>query len=191
MESSWGLARIRTSMDVVRWVSIIVYRCHEVRAMKAILLAAFCVLFCLSAGEAKAGEEKIALDKLPKAVSEAVSKKFPKADLKDAVKETTDGKVTYEVTIKDGKTKIDVNLTDAGVITGYKKEVKLKDMPKAVSDAVAAKHPTGKAKTAEIVYTVKDSKDTLAFYEVFVEVDGKTIEVEVLEDGKLKPADKK
>ncbi|MEO2091672.1 MAG: PepSY-like domain-containing protein [Gemmataceae bacterium] len=145
----------------------------------------------LAVAGVRAEDEKVPLDKLPKAVVDAVKAKFPKADLQAAEKEKEDGKTKYEVTIKDGESKIDVDVTEDGIITGYEKEVALKDVPKVVSEAVAAKHPKGTAKSAEVVYTVKDGKDTLAYYEVTVEVDGKTHEVEVLPDGKLKPEVKK
>ena len=138
-----------------------------------------------------AGEEKIPLDNLPKAVVESVKKKFPKGEMKDAVKEVENGKTTYEVTVMEGEIKIDVNVKDDGVITGYEKSVALKDLPKIISDAVVAKYPKGTMKNAEMLYKVKDDKDTLEYYEVFVEVDGKTVEVYVLPNGKLKPADKK
>jgi len=101
-----------------------------------------------------AEDEKVALDKLPKAVVDAIKAKFPKAELKEAEKEKEDGKAKYEVTIKDGDIKIDVDVTEDGTITGYEKAVALKDVPKVVSDAIAAKHPKGTAKTAEVVYTV-------------------------------------
>src|SRR5205085_11412445 len=42
-------------------------------------------------------EEKVPLDKLPKAVTEAVKKKFPRAELVSAEKEKQDGKTVYEV----------------------------------------------------------------------------------------------
>lgn len=139
----------------------------------------------------RADEEKVPLDKLPKAVVDAVKAKFPKAEIKQAEKETEDGKTKYEVTLADGGTKIDVDVTEGGTITGYEKEIALKDLPKAVSEAAAAKHPKGTAKSAEAVYNVKDGKDALAYYEVTIEVDGKKHEVEVLPDGKLKPEEKK
>ena len=135
--------------------------------------------------------EKVPLDKLPKAVADAVKAKFPKAELKGAEKGKKDGKTKYEVTVQDGASKIDVDVTEDGTITGYEKEVALKDLPKVVSEAVATKYPKGTPKSAEVVYTVKDGKDTLAYYEVIVDVDGKTVEVEVLADGKLKPEEKK
>jgi hypothetical protein len=139
----------------------------------------------------RADDEKVPLDKLPKVVVDAVKAKFPKAELKEAEQEKEDGKTKYEVTIKDGENKIDVDVTEDGTITGYEKGIDLKNLPKAVSDAAAAKHPKGTAKSAEAVYSVKDGKDTLAYYEVMVELDGKKHEVEVLPDGKLKPEAKK
>ena len=140
-------------------------------------------------GEEKVGEKKVEEKevKLPKAVADALKAKFPKGEVKSAEK----GKTHYEVTIKDGESKIDVNVTEDGTITGYEKTIGLKDLPKAVSKAVGDKYPKGTAKSAEVVYTVKDGKDTLEYYEVIVDVDGKSIEVEVLADGKLKPEEKK
>jgi uncharacterized membrane protein YkoI len=158
--------------------------------MMARMVAAVSSVVLVAAG-GWADDEKVALDKLPKAVVDAVKAKFPKAELKEAEKETEDGKTKYEVTIKDGESKIDVDVTENGTITGYEKEIALKDLPKAVTDAVATKHPKGTAKSAEAVYTVKDGKDALAYYEVTVELDGKKHEVEVLPDGKLKPEEKK
>ena len=159
--------------------------------MRTMLRMLACATLVLTAAGARADEEKIAPDKLPKAVAEAVKAKFPKAEVTGATKEKDGDKTTFEVSVMDGKTKIDVNVSEAGAITGYEKSVALDDLPKAVAAAAAKEHPKGKAKNAEAVYTVKDGKDTLAFYEVFVEVDGKTVEVEILADGKLKPADKK
>lgn len=136
-------------------------------------------------------DEILSLDQLPKAVVKAVKAKFPTGDLKEASKEKEDGKTKYEVTIQNGESKIDVDVTEDGTIIGYEKEIALKDLPKAVSEAVAIKHPKGLAKRAEVVYAVKDGKDTLAYYEVTVDVEGKKIEIEVLADGKLKPGEKK
>ena len=159
--------------------------------MRKMLRLVVCAALAITTTGAWAEEEKVPLDKLPKAVAEAVKAKFPKAEMKEATKEKDGDKTTYEVSVMDGKLKVDVNVTESGTITGYEREIALADLPKAVAAAAAEKHPKGKAKNAEIVYTVKDGKDTLAYYEVFVEVDGKTVEVEILADGKLKPAEKK
>ena len=149
------------------------------------------VVMLLGVSATWADEEKIALDKLPKAVSESVKKRFPKGELASAVKEVADKKTTYEVTLKDGGVTVDVNVNEDGTITGFEKEAAIKDLPKVVVETVAAKYPKNKMKKGEIVYSVKDGKETLEYYEVFVEIDGKDVEVEVLPDGKLKPMEKK
>ncbi len=156
---------------------------------KLLALAATVML----AGIGRADEEKIALDKLPKAVVEAVKKRFPKAEMVEAAKETEDGKTEYEVTIKDGETKIDVMLTPEGAITLIEKQIAVKDLPKAVAEAIEAKYPKATYKVAEEMTKVTDGKEAIAYYEVLlVTADKKTIEVEVAPDGKIiKTEDKK
>jgi hypothetical protein len=44
---------------------------------------------------ARAGEEKIAAEKLPAAVKKAVKKKFPEAKIHGAAKDVDGGKTTY------------------------------------------------------------------------------------------------
>ena len=142
-------------------------------------------------GNVRADSEKAPLDKLPNAVVESLKAKFPKAEMKEASKETTDGKTTFEVSIMDGKSKVDVNLKDDGTITGYEKAIEFKDLPKVVAATATAKYPKLTAKSVEMVYSVKDGKDTLEYYEAIYEIDGKTVELEILADGKLKPEEKK
>ena len=154
-------------------------------------LAALAAVAMLTAAGARANDEKVPLDKLPKAVVDAVKALFPKAEMKEAEKATADGKTKYEIKIKDGTSNVELNVTDAGVITDYEKEITLKDLPKAVADTVAAKHPGKTPKLVEEFHTVKDGKGTLAYYEVLFEIDGKDVELEILPDGKLKPAEKK
>ncbi len=154
-----------------------------------VILCAMAALFIAVASKVNA--EDVAIDKLPKAVTKSVKKRFPKGEMSSASSDTVDKKTTYEVTLKSGGTTFDVNINADGTITGMEKEVAIKDLPKAITDAVAAKHPNKKMKKGEEVISVKDGKETLEYYEVFVEIDGKDVEVEVLPDGKLKPMDKK
>ena len=153
--------------------------------MRAMLLAA--AVLVLAGGAGRADEEKVAPDKLPKAVAEAVKKRFPKGEVTAAVRETDkDKKTSYEVTVKDGDATADVTVTEGGGITAIEKLLAAKDLPKAVADAVAAKFPKGTVKKAEEVISVKDGKESTDYFEVVVEVDGKEEEVEVLPTGKLK-----
>lgn len=152
-----------------------------------------CVVVLAAAVVARADEEKVPLDKLPKAVVAAVKARFPKAEMTEGAKEEDDQKKTvYEVTLKEGGKNIDVTLTPEGVITAIEKEIAVTDLPKAVADGIEAKYPKGAVKFAEEVIKVTDGKEALAYYEARVETaDKKTVEVEVAADGKvLKTEDK-
>jgi hypothetical protein len=158
------------------------------KSMRTILCA---TLMLIGVSSTWADEEKVPLNKLPKAVVESVKKRFPKGEMTAAVKETEEKKTTYEVTLKEGSNKIDVNVNEDGTITGMEKQIALKDLPKVVSDAVAAKYPKAKMKKAEEVIKVKDGKEKLEYYEVTVAEDDKEIEVEISPEGKPKAMENK
>ncbi|HVK11867.1 MAG TPA: PepSY-like domain-containing protein [Gemmataceae bacterium] len=147
----------------------------------------------LVGGLARADEEKIALDKLPKPILETVQKRFPKAEITGAAKETEDGKTEYEVSLKDGDTRYDVMFSAEGVLTLIEKQIPFKDLPKAVTDAIQAKYPKATYKIAEEMTKLTDGKEAIAYYEVLFETaDKKFVEAEVAPDGKiLKTEDKK
>lgn len=143
----------------------------------------------LAVGGVRADEEKVPLDKLPKAVKEAVEKRFLKVEVKGASKEKDGDKVVYEVSLKkDGKA-IDVTVTEAGAITTIEQEIEFKDLPKAVAKTFEEKYPKAKYEIVESVTKVTDGKEKLEYYEaVLIDGDKKKWEVEVLPDGKLKGA---
>jgi uncharacterized membrane protein YkoI len=144
------------------------------------------------AAPVRADEEKVPLDKVPKAVLEAAKKRFPKAEVVGASKETADGKTVYEVELKEAGKTIDVTLTPEGVITTIEQQIDAKDLPKPVAEALEKKYPKATYKLVEAVYAVKDGKEALDFYEaVLVTADKKEIEVQVLADGKIKNEEEK
>ncbi len=155
------------------------------------LAMATVALFVLVA-PTRADEEKVPLDKVPKAVLEAAKKRFPKAEVVGASKETEDGKTVYEVEMKEDGKKIDVTLTPEGIITLIEKQIDVKDLPKAVAEAIDAKYPKATFKIIEEVTAVKDGKEVVDFYEaVLVTADKKEIEVQVATDGKIKKVEEK
>jgi hypothetical protein len=136
---------------------------------------------------ARSDEEKVPLDKVPKPVLEAAKKRFPKAEAKEASKEEENGKTVFEITFKQDGKNIDVTLTPEGTITLIEKEVAFKELPKAVAETLDKKYPKAKYEIIEEVISVKDGKETLDYYEAHLTTaDGKTMEAEVLPDGKLK-----
>lgn len=157
------------------------------RAFNCLVAGSVVVGFVALLAGVRADEEKVALDKLPKAVAEAVRKRFPQAEMISATKETEAGKVEYEVTIKDGGTKTDVMLTPSGSITVIEKEIPAKDLPKAVRATVRKEFPKATYKRAEEVTKVKDGKEMVDFYEVLLETPAKKkIEAQINPDGKLR-----
>ena len=145
----------------------------------------------------RADDEKVAIDKLPKAVVEAVKAKFPKAELVAGEKEKEDGKTVYEVKIKDGKADVTVKLTEDGKITEIEKEIAVKDLPKAVADAVEAKYPKSAVKVAEevtkgdkTVYEVEVTAADGKKYELTLDADGKITETEEVKEKKKEDKDK-
>jgi hypothetical protein len=151
-----------------------------------------CVSAVMLVGSAliRADEEKVELDKLPKAVSEAVKKMFPKAKFVSASKEEVDKKTVYELAIKDGEQNIDVTVTPEGEIIEVEKEISVKDLPKDVAAALEKEYPKATIKKTEDITKGKDLKEQ--FYEVLlVTKDKKTVEVVFDPKGKVVKTEEK
>lgn len=138
------------------------------------------------AGGIQAGEEKVPLDKLPSKIVDTIKKRYPGAELTEAVSEKDDDEIEYKVTIKVGGKKIEVIVEDDGELEGIEKEVDLKDLPKAVKDAIEAKFPKAILKSAEAIYEVKKNDEELEFYEVeLTTADRKELELKVTAEGQF------
>jgi len=151
------------------------------------MLWAAAAAMAFSIPAAWAEEEKVPLDKLPKAVTVAVKAKFPDAELKSAEKEEEDGKTIFEVSLKSKGHDYDVSLTPEGQIIEIEKTIAAKDLPAAVVKGLDQKYPKATIKLAEEI-----SKDNKTNYEVIIETaDKKKLEVVLDPTGKiLKEEDK-
>jgi uncharacterized membrane protein YkoI len=134
------------------------------------------------------GEEKVALDKLPKVILDGVKAKFPNAQLVEAAREKEDGQPVYEVTIKDGGTTIDVTLTPDGKIFMVEKEITARDLPKAVADAIEARYPKATFRKVEMIS--KDDKP-IAYEALLETADKQRVEAKFDPQGKLLEEEKK
>ena len=131
-----------------------------------------------------AEEKTVPLEKLPQAVTEAVKKMFPKAEMLQASEDEEDGHIEYEVTVKESGKRIDITVEADGDIEGLEKEFDLKDLPKLVIAALDKKFPKAAHKSAEAVFQVNDGKERLEYYEVqLTTADNKKIEAMVKTDG--------
>ena len=149
-------------------------------------LAGLILFFVCSLVQADDKEEKIAIEKLPKAVTETVKKRFPEAKLLSAEKETDKGAELYEVELEQQDEGIDVKLTADGALLEIEHEIAAKDLPKAVQEALSAKYPKSEFEKVEKVTKFKDGKEQPELYEVEVETaDDKDLEVTVDANGKI------
>ncbi len=137
-------------------------------------------------GNVRAEEKSVPLEKVPKAVTDAVQKMFPKAKMLEAAVEKEDDEIKYEVTVMQKGKKIDIILEPNGEIELLEKEIDLKDLPKAVTKTLAKQYPKATQKSAEAVYELEDGKPELEFYEIQLKTqDGKTIEAKIKSSGKV------
>ena len=95
--------------------------------------------FFLAAGYA---EEKIELDKVPKAVMDAVTKKFSGAKITGASKEKDEaGKDVYELAFEYKNYKYEVELYPDGAFIAIDRQIEFKELPKAVQKTLEDKFP--------------------------------------------------
>jgi hypothetical protein len=145
-----------------------------------ITIAFLAVSVCL-----RAQEEKVDLDKVPAPAVQAVKKRFPEGKISAASKETENGKVAYEITLKDKGLQVEVTVTPEGTLLTIEREIHAKNLPKAVKAAFDAKHANAKVELIEEVIKVEDGKETLQYYEFHLPGDA---EVLVNPDGKIREA---
>jgi uncharacterized membrane protein YkoI len=133
-------------------------------------------------------EEKIPLDKVPKAVLDAFKAKFPEGKLTGASIETEDGKKIYELTFTNKDHKYEMELEPNGTIIAIDKIIDAKELPAAVLRTLEEKYPKAKYNMIEEV----TKKDKIEYYEVDLTTADKThIEVLVDPSGKITKEEKK
>src|SRR4051794_7041704 len=76
-----------------------------------------------SVGFLRADDDKSPLDKVPAAVAKAAKKRFAKAEVVGASKETEDGKTVYEVSVKDAGHKTDATFTEDGKLVSMERQI--------------------------------------------------------------------
>jgi len=132
-------------------------------------------------------DKKVPLDKVPKAVKEAIDGRFPGADISGIEKENEDGKVVYDVELKHKGRKYEMDIQEDGTIVEIEKEIAMKDVTEAVTKGVVEKFPKATIKEVMEVNKVKGKDETPDNYEVTIETaDKKTKEANVSLDGKIK-----
>jgi len=132
-------------------------------------------------------EEKVPLDKVPKAVLDVVKAKFKDAKLVSAEKEKHNDKVVYEINLKVKDQTIEVSATADGKIVSIEKTIAVKDLPKPVAETLERKYPRA---TIKIVEEVLEG-EKVSYEVLLVTADKKTLEVVFDPKGKVLEEEKK
>ena len=133
-----------------------------------------------------AGEEKIPVDKLPKAVRESVLKRFPKGELLSAIKEVEKDVTKYEVLLKDDGKEIEVVTDQDGKIEEIERPIAREKLPEAVRKTLDKDYPGAKYEDCEEVTTMKDGKEVVSMYEVeIITKDKKELTIKISPEGKI------
>jgi hypothetical protein len=109
---------------------------------------------------------------------------FPKAKMVSASTEKDGDTTVFEVSIEDGKAKIQVTATADGKITEVEREIDAKDLPKDVADALEGKYPKAAIKKAERINKGEGLKE-LSYEVLLATADKKNLEVRLDPKGKV------
>ena len=130
---------------------------------------------------------------LPPAAADAVKAAFPQARIGEVELDKEDGLNLYEVELRGNGQETEVAVSPDGVIVEVESEVSMKDLPKAVADAIAKAAAGAKIEKIEREETravvragklVKLDQPEVT-YEAEFRKDGKEIEIEVAPDGTI------
>jgi uncharacterized membrane protein YkoI len=143
-------------------------------------------IVALSSVVARAAEEKIKPDDLPKSVASSLNTRFPGLKIVSATRETeADGKVIFDVELTQKGRKYETDIQKDGTILEVEKEIMSKNWPSALRSTVASKFKDGKIKEVLEVNKVIGGKEVPDHLEVDVETaDKKSAEILVSLDGK-------
>jgi len=136
-------------------------------------------------GAAWAEESKISIGEIPKPVIEAVRRKFPACEMIQAQKETEDGKITYEIGLKDKGAMVDVAVTASGKIVEIEKVITPKDLPRAVMSSVEVKYPGATINKVEQIVEFEDDEEEISYEVSLTTKDKKSLELNLSPKGKI------
>ena len=154
---------------------------------QSVFLGAFALLLVVGSGAARAREESVPVDKIPKKVMDALLSKFPKAKIDKCTKAKEGDDVVYDVEFhQQSGRKGEADIKEDGTFINYEKEIDAKDLPKAVRAAIEKKYPKSTLKEVMEETEVKGKEEKLSAYEVIVvTADKEEVEVRVSPEGKI------
>ena len=153
-------------------------------------IAVVCLVALVGSVRAEDKAEKIAPDKLPKKIKDAIQGRFPGAEVTSAEKEKEKGEIVFDIELKHEGRKYEMDIKEDGTIAEIEKEIASKDVPEAITKAVKGKYPKATIKEVMEVNKVKGNEEKPEHYEITIENGKKTQEIIVSLDGKSVKAEK-
>jgi hypothetical protein len=134
----------------------------------------------------KKDEDKLDLDKIPKAVMGALKAKFPKAEIHKWTKAKEGDDIVYDIEFKQEGRKCEADIKENGIYINFEREIAAKDLPRAVRKAVDTKYPKATLKDIMEITEVLGKAERLEGYEIMLTTaDRREVEVTVAPDGKI------
>jgi len=141
-------------------------------------------------GVAAAEDKKIDKDQVPKAVIDAVAARYPAGKLIAFEEETEGGKKAYEISVEVGVSNAELIISPDGKILTEETVITVKDLPDAVTKALAASK-YARATIRKIEKVVDTDKPRAPIFEIVVEQDAKKLELAFDAQGALTKVEEK
>src|SRR5262245_17510583 len=106
-----------------------------------VLLGTSALFLFVGTAMARAQEEVVPSDKIPKAVMTALLAKFPKAKIDKCTKAKEGDDVVYDIEFKQDGRKCEADIKENGTYINYEVAIEAKELPKVVRDAIDKKYP--------------------------------------------------
>ena len=157
------------------------------RAAGALLAGWLGAMLLLASGaEAQDKKKDLELDKIPKAVMDALKSRFPKAEIQKWTKAKEGDDIVYDIEFIEKGRKGEADIKENGVYINFEREIAAKDLPKAVREAIEKRYPKCTLKDVMEETEVMGKNEKLSAYEVtLVTADKKDVELRLSPDGKI------
>ena len=126
-----------------------------------------------------AGEKEISIEKLPDAVRATAEKSCPKGIIAEASKEKEKGKVIYKVELKLEEKECELEIAADGTLLETSIEIDAAQLPEKVQESLSI------FEDIEIEESAYVQEGDSTFYELEIEVDEQSFEIEITPAGKI------
>jgi hypothetical protein len=135
--------------------------------------------------QAQEKKDKLTLERIPKAVMDALKSRFPKAEIHKWTKAKEGDVVVYDIEFKENGRACEADIEENGTYINYERAIEAKGLPQAVLAAIEKRHPKATLKEIMEETEVRGKDERLSAYEVvLVTAEKEGVELRLSPDGK-------